>query len=81
VEFIQEIIKHTKITKPPVIVLPSMGGGFGLPFIMKDPEKAHKRISGIIAIAPVGTNIYTHDQFHRILVSLFKAVMVISLTF
>ncbi|XP_064650117.1 putative protein-lysine deacylase ABHD14B isoform X2 [Lineus longissimus] len=68
VEFIEEIIKQTKIVTPPIIVLPSMGGGFGLPYVMEAPEKAYKRISGIIAIAPVNTGTYTHAQFHRITV-------------
>ena len=45
----------------PVLLAASMSGGYALPFIVAHPE----RISGFIAIAPVGIPSY-REQFHEV---------------
>src|SRR3954468_21002632 len=45
----------------PVVVSPSMSGRFALPLVTDDPQ----RISGFVAIAPVGIPSYK-DQLHQI---------------
>src|SRR4051794_18387370 len=47
--------------KRPVVVSPSMSGRFALPLVTDEPQ----RISGFVAIAPVGIPSYK-DQLHQI---------------
>ena len=63
--FLQRFIEQTKIARP-VIVSPSMSGGFSLPYIMgSDPHSCEERARGYVPVAPVGTDIYTDAQYHR----------------
>ena len=48
-EFLRELIEELNLQKP-ILVSPSMSGGYSLPFIVKYPEK----LSGFVPIAPVG---------------------------
>ncbi len=48
-EFLRELIQELNLQKP-IIVSPSMSGGYSLPFIVKYAEK----LSGFVPIAPVG---------------------------
>jgi abhydrolase domain-containing protein 14 len=45
----------------PVVVSPSMSGRFALPLLTGEPQ----RVSGFVAVAPVGIPSY-RDQLHRI---------------
>jgi len=47
--------------KSPVLLAASMSGGYALPFITSQPE----RISGFVAVAPVGIPKY-REQYHQI---------------
>jgi abhydrolase domain-containing protein 14 len=48
-DWLEALIQSLKI-EPPVLVAPSMGGVFALPFITSQPE----RVAGLVAVAPVG---------------------------
>lgn len=48
-EFLRELIEELNLDKP-ILVSPSMSGGYSLSFIVKYPEK----LSGFVPIAPVG---------------------------
>ncbi|XP_053381466.1 protein ABHD14A-like isoform X2 [Mercenaria mercenaria] len=58
---IQEVIHTLKLDKP-VIVSPSMSGGFFLPYMFKDPEN----IRGFVPVAPVGTNKYKPEEYKKL---------------
>lgn len=62
VRYLEEVIKGLKLNKP-VIVSPSMSGGFSLPYLFKDPENVLSRARGFIPVAPVGTDHYTKEQY------------------
>ncbi|XP_052092635.1 putative protein-lysine deacylase ABHD14B [Mytilus californianus] len=51
-KFMEELMKAINFTAP-VIVSPSMSGGFSLPFLLTDPKIANKRSHGFIPVAPV----------------------------
>ena len=60
--WLRVLLDLLKIEKP-VVVSPSMSGRFALPLVTKEPQ----RVSGFVAIAPVGIPSYK-DQLHQITV-------------
>ncbi|KAH3798208.1 putative protein-lysine deacylase ABHD14B isoform X2 [Dreissena polymorpha] len=59
--FLAKAITSLGLTKP-VIVSPSMSGGFSLPFLFKDPSKVQEKSRGFVPVAPVNTEKYL-DQY------------------
>lgn len=51
-KFMEELMKAINFTAP-IIISPSMSGGFSLPFLLSDPKNANKRSHGFIPVAPV----------------------------
>lgn len=60
--FIEAVISTLKLNAP-VIVSPSMSGGFALPYLFKDPANVLSRSRGYVPVAPVGTDNYKPDQY------------------
>ena len=54
------LLDHLKIDRP-VVVSPSMSGGFALPLLTGMPQ----RLLGFVAVAPVGIPAYA-EQLHRV---------------
>lgn len=52
-DFLAAVVETLDIK--PVIVSPSMSGGFALPYLFQDPAKSLERAIGYIPIAPVMT--------------------------
>lgn len=52
-EFLLELLDGIQCDRP-ILVSPSMSGGYSLPFIARDAKK----LSGFVAVAPVGINRY-----------------------
>lgn len=63
--FLKELIVNLGLQRP-VLVSPSMSGSYSLPFIMDYQDM----ISAYIPVAPVGTNVYTPEQYQSIKVNL-----------
>ncbi|CAH1787297.1 unnamed protein product [Owenia fusiformis] len=64
-DFLDTVIKQLDIKKP-IIVSPSMSGGYSLPFIMgSNSETCTDRALGFIPVAPVGTDNYKPVQYNR----------------
>ncbi|XP_067662156.1 putative protein-lysine deacylase ABHD14B [Haliotis asinina] len=57
-DFLGALVKALKMTRP-VVVSPSMSGGFSLPFLFNQPETAEDRSRGYLPVAPVATDKYT----------------------
>lgn len=60
-QFLEAFIAAVKL-QTPVIVSPSMSGGFSIPFLCKDPEQVLSRSQGFVPVAPVNTENY-RDAF------------------
>ncbi|KAL3870485.1 hypothetical protein ACJMK2_038540 [Sinanodonta woodiana] len=63
--FLEELIQVLKL-KAPVIVSPSMSGGFSLPYLFKDPSNVLTRCKAYIPIAPVSTEKYEKKQYEQL---------------
>jgi pimeloyl-ACP methyl ester carboxylesterase len=59
-ELLAELLPELGLVRP-VIVAPSMSGGFSFPFLIQHPEGA----SGFVAVAPVGVDQY-ESELHQI---------------
>ncbi|XP_053381475.1 putative protein-lysine deacylase ABHD14B isoform X2 [Mercenaria mercenaria] len=59
--FIQAVIDTLKLNKP-VIVSPSMSGGFSLPYLFKYPGS----VRGFVPVAPVGTGDFTPEDYKKL---------------
>lgn len=64
-EFMENLVSALGLTAP-VIVSPSMSGGFSLPYLMKEPQTAKERCSGYVPVACVNTDKYTAEQYKKI---------------
>ena len=65
----EQLLIHTHLERP-VIVSPSMSGTYSVPYIMShSPSSCSERVTGFVPIAPVGTNAYSHAEYHRCEVS------------
>lgn len=62
VAYLEAVIAGLKL-ETPVIVSPSMSGGFALPYLFKEPGNVLKRARGFVAVAPVATDNYTAEEY------------------
>ncbi|XP_061189200.1 putative protein-lysine deacylase ABHD14B [Saccostrea echinata] len=60
--FLEKLISTLKLTAP-VIVSPSMSGGYSLPYLFKDPSTVQKRSRGFVPVAPVHTEDYKAEEY------------------
>ncbi|WAR30864.1 ABHEA-like protein [Mya arenaria] len=60
-EFIKKAIAALKLDKP-VIISPSMSGGYSLPYLFNEPATVLERSRGFVPVAPVSTAEYK-DKF------------------
>lgn len=58
-EFIAAVV--SLIQAKPVIISPSMSGGFALPYLFQDPSQCMERAIGYIAVAPVMSGQFKHS--------------------
>ncbi|XP_062608148.1 putative protein-lysine deacylase ABHD14B [Saccostrea cucullata] len=63
--FLEKLISALKLTAP-VIVSPSMSGGYSLPYLFKDPSAVLKRSRGFVPVAPVATGDYTAEDYKNL---------------
>ncbi|NWH67504.1 ABHEA protein, partial [Geococcyx californianus] len=61
VAFLDHILQELGMQRP-VLISPSMSGRFALPFLLAQGD----RLSGFVAVAPVGTKDYTAEQYQRV---------------
>lgn len=65
VKFLTHVVMKLGI-KRPLIISPSMSGSYSIPFIMEsNPLTCKDRLSGFLPIAPVGTDDYRPNEYHR----------------
>lgn len=63
--FIEQFIKQEKLGRP-LIVSPSMSGGYAIPFMMEpEPSTCHERMRAYIPLAPVKTELFKDSEYHR----------------
>lgn len=64
--YLEAVIKGLKLNKP-VIISPSMSGGFSLPYIFGDsPKTAFERARGFVPVAPVDTEKYKKEDYEAL---------------
>ncbi len=62
--FIAAVVKTLNLNRP-VIVSPSMSGGFSLPYLFDDPATALDKSRGFIPVAPVETGKYLEAYYKK----------------
>ena len=64
-DFLAQFIEQEHLDRP-IIVSPSMSGGFAIPYLMTPtPQTCQDRARGFVPLAPVQTEAYSHSQYHR----------------
>lgn len=64
-KFMEELIKALRLNRP-IIVSPSMSGGYMLPYIFQDVENAGTRIGGWVPVAPIGATGYSKSEYQSL---------------
>jgi len=63
--FLTALFKALKLERP-LLISASMSGSYVVPYIMSpEPQSCRERVSAFVPLAPVGTERFTHAQYHR----------------
>ena len=63
--FIANLIQQLHLGRP-ILVVPSLGGKYAMPYLMGDPATASQRVRGLVAIAPAFAERYTPSEYRQL---------------